>query len=80
MDLFLRDKSALVTGSSKGIGLAVAKSLAAEGVHLHLASRTESELKAAASEIRGMFAVDVTRHVADLSRTQDQASLAGIIE
>ena len=76
MDLFLRDKSALVTGSSKGIGLAVAKSLAAEGCHLHLASRTESDLEAAASEIRDIFAVDVIHHVADLSRTQDQASLA----
>ena len=76
MDLFLRDKSALVTGSSKGIGLAVAKSLAAEGCHIHLASRTESDLEAAASEIRDIFAVDVIHHVADLSRTQDQASLA----
>ena len=76
MDLFLRNKSALVTGSSRGIGLAVAKSLAAEGCHIHLASRTESDLEAAASEIRDIFAVDVIHHVADLSRTQDQASLA----
>ena len=75
MDLFLKDKSALVTGSSKGIGLAVAKSLAAEGCHLHLASRTENDLEAAASEIRDMFGVDVTPHVVDLSQMQDQAIL-----
>ncbi|MDG2033750.1 MAG: SDR family NAD(P)-dependent oxidoreductase, partial [Rhodospirillales bacterium] len=75
MDLFLKDKSALVTGSSKGIGLAVAKSLAAEGCHLHLASRTENDLEAVASEIRDMFGVDVTRHVVDLSQMQDQVTL-----
>ena len=34
MDLGLTDKVAVITGGSVGIGLAVAKGLAAEGVHL----------------------------------------------
>ena len=76
MDLFLKDKWALVTGGSKGIGLSVAKSLAAEGCHLHLASRTESDLKDAAASLRDEFGINVEIHAVDLSRTQDQASLA----
>ena len=34
MDLGLAGKRAVVTGASKGIGLAVAQTLAAEGVHV----------------------------------------------
>jgi len=76
MDLFLKDKWALVTGGSKGIGLAVARSLAAEGCHVHLASRTKSDLETAAANIRDDFSVNVDIHAVDLSRSQDQGSLA----
>ncbi|MBZ5584289.1 MAG: SDR family NAD(P)-dependent oxidoreductase, partial [Acidobacteriia bacterium] len=60
-------RSALVTGSSKGIGLAIAKSLAAEGCHLHLCARTESQLKLVADEIAARHGVTVSIHPADLS-------------
>jgi 3-oxoacyl-[acyl-carrier protein] reductase len=51
MDLKLQDKTALVTGASAGIGRAIAKGLAAEGVHLCLVGRREEKLREVASEI-----------------------------
>jgi len=67
LDLNLKGRTALITGGSKGIGLAIAHSLAAEGCHVHLAARTASELDKVAAEIRARHKVDVTTHPVDLT-------------
>jgi 3-oxoacyl-[acyl-carrier protein] reductase len=51
MDLGLRDKVAIVTGSSRGLGLASAKALAAEGCRVTICGRTEATLHAAARAV-----------------------------
>jgi NAD(P)-dependent dehydrogenase (short-subunit alcohol dehydrogenase family) len=51
MDLGLNGKSVLVTGGSKGIGLACAKAFAAEGCQVHIAARDRARLEKAKSEI-----------------------------
>ena len=53
MHLGLTDKIAIVTGSSRGLGLASAKALAAEGCRVTLCARTEQTLRDAAREVAG---------------------------
>src|SRR5258708_15900665 len=51
MDLRLQDKSALVSGSTKGIGFAIAALLAAEGARVVINGRTEAAVKEALDRI-----------------------------
>ena len=51
MDLKLKDKTALVTGASVGIGRAIAMGLAAEGVQLAITARREDKLVELSQEI-----------------------------
>jgi len=80
MDLHLRDKTALVTGSSKGIGRAVAELLAEEGCHLHLTARTASDLEDTAEAIRSARGVSVTTHPLDLSERGAPEALAAAVD
>ena len=64
MNLKLENKTALVTGSTKGIGFAIAQALASEGANVILNGRSEASTQAAVKKIggraRGVAAVDVT--------------------
>jgi len=63
MDLGLTDKVAIVTGSSRGLGLASARSLAAEGGRVCICARGEARLREASSEV-GAAAGDAARVLA----------------
>jgi NAD(P)-dependent dehydrogenase (short-subunit alcohol dehydrogenase family) len=76
MDLNLQGKTALVTGASKGIGLAVASLLAAEGCNLHLVARSKDTLETAREAIRKRHQIAVALHPLDLSQSDSVAQLA----
>lgn len=79
MKLQLGGRRALITGGSKGIGLACAHGLAAEGVNLAIAARTVEPLKNATRLLRDAYEVDVTSHSCDLSRSDHQVALAEVV-
>jgi 3-oxoacyl-[acyl-carrier protein] reductase len=70
MDLGLKDKVAIVTGSSRGLGLASARALAAEGCRVTLCGRTDATLRAAARDVSSVAGGDdrVLAVQADVSR------------
>lgn len=76
MKLGLEGRTALVTGGSKGIGLAIARRLAEEGCGLVLVARGEATLEEARREIGGSFPVTVRVRPADLSQEAATRALA----
>jgi len=71
MDLGIKNKVALVTASSQGLGKATALSLAKEGVHLAICSRNERAITETAQEISTATGVTVLPVVADVSQPND---------
>ena len=74
MDLKLRGKVALVTGSSRGIGLATAKAFAAEGCRIMLSARSTEQLRETEEALRTTGA-EVAAHAADVGSPDDAARL-----
>ncbi|HEY5619192.1 MAG TPA: SDR family oxidoreductase [Vicinamibacterales bacterium] len=72
MNLDLKDKVAIVTGSSRGLGLASAKSLAAEGCRVCVCARGEARLRSAEREVaeKAGDAAAVLAVAADVSRPE----------
>jgi NAD(P)-dependent dehydrogenase (short-subunit alcohol dehydrogenase family) len=75
MDLGLAGKRVLITGGSKGIGLACAESFAAAGCDIVLVSRDPATLAAAADAVRAKAQVAVATFAADLSRPEERERL-----
>lgn len=71
MDLGLKDKVAVITGGSVGIGLAVAEGLAQEGVHLALCARNEERVVEQARRIAAAYGVRTIGVHADVSNPDD---------
>jgi NAD(P)-dependent dehydrogenase (short-subunit alcohol dehydrogenase family) len=76
MHLGLQGRTALVTGGSRGIGFGAARVLAAEGCHLHIASRNAQDLESARRRIVEVHKVDVTCHPLDLAWSDNVRKLA----
>ena len=66
MDLHLKGRRALVTGSTAGIGLAIATSLAREGAHVIITGRTEAGVNKAVADVATATGGDVVGFAGDL--------------
>ena len=75
MDLGLKNKVAIVTGSSKGIGKAIAEGLAVEGCSLIICGRHKDSLEITANEIKEINNVEVLSVETDLTKSEDIKSL-----
>jgi NAD(P)-dependent dehydrogenase (short-subunit alcohol dehydrogenase family) len=75
MHLQLNDKTALVTGSTAGIGLAIATKLAIEGATVIVSGRTQEKLDAAVESIRNAGGAHIRGVLADAATTVGAAAL-----
>ena len=73
----LQNKTAYITGGSKGIGLGIAESLVREGMKVAITSRTESEVRAAADQLNQITPESAIGLVADV---RDLASVRTSVE
>jgi len=81
MDLGLKDRVAIVAGSSQGLGKAVAIGLAREGAKLALCARTEAILTATADEIRRETGTDVVARATDVGNNEQVGKfVAAVVE
>ena len=78
----LSHKRALVTGASRGLGLAFSKALAAAGAHVVLAGRSEAPLLEAAKGLRadGADVSHVVLDVTDTASVDNAVSEAGVVD
>jgi 3-oxoacyl-[acyl-carrier protein] reductase len=77
MDLGLKNRVAVVTGASQGIGRAAAEAFAAEGCRLAICSRNQSSVDAAAAQIHKAAGVEVFAQAADV---REAAAVQSFIE
>ncbi|MDH4375811.1 MAG: SDR family oxidoreductase [Ramlibacter sp.] len=83
MDLQLKDKTALVTGASVGIGRAIAQTLAAEGVQLAVSARRVDKLQELSAEIvaaggKQPVLIECDLYAEDAAQRLTSAALAGL--
>ena len=76
MDLQLKGKLALVSGSTAGIGLAIATTLAQEGARVIVNGRTQQAVDAAVAQVKATTGADVLGFAGDLSKAEAANELA----
>jgi 3-oxoacyl-[acyl-carrier protein] reductase len=79
MDLGLRGKNAIICGASSGLGLAIARELAAEGANVALVARREQELTSNCRDIANAFGVQAIPVPADLTQPDAAARVAAAV-
>lgn len=75
MDLKLKDKTALVTGATAGIGLEIARALAVEGAKVVITGRVQKKLDAAIADIRASGGNAVTGLLADAGTAEGAGAI-----
>ena len=70
MDLKIKNKLALVTGSTAGIGLAIAKVLSKEGARTIINGRSEASVESAISELEATATGPLSGFAGDLSTAE----------
>ena len=80
MELGIKDKVAVITGGSIGIGLAVAEGLAKEGVHLALCARNEGRLLDEVNRIKDEYGIETLGVATDVTSSQDIDHLVSEVE
>ena len=79
MDLGLTGKVAIVTGGSRGLGLAAAKALAAEGAHVLICARGEEQLQKAVNEILH-YATSSARTITVTADVSTEAGVSNVVD
>lgn len=80
MELGIKNKTALITASSKGIGKAIAEGLASEGCNVAICSRDKAVLIETAKELRTKYNTEPFWGVCDLNSPKDIDNFFGAVE
>jgi 3-oxoacyl-[acyl-carrier protein] reductase len=80
MDMELKNKIAVITGGSVGIGLAIAEGLAMEGVNLMLVARQEERVRQVAAGIAARFGVQAVGLAADVATAEGTDTVIAAVQ